>query len=131
MVTRPGGKVLVVEDDDSMRDAIEKLLAAAGFLCTAYASADAMLAQRVDEDLLCVVSDLRLPGMSGLELLGALRDRHVTAPFILITAHDSASVREAAMSHGAAAYLAKPFRGTALLQSIEAAIAPSTPSSPS
>jgi len=131
MVTRPGGRVLVVEDDDSMRDAIEKLLGAAGFRCAAYTCADAMLAQKVDEDLMCVISDLRLPGMSGLELLAALRERHVTAPFILITAHDSPSVREAAQRGGAAAYLAKPFRGTALLRSLEAAIAPSTPSSAS
>jgi two-component system response regulator FixJ len=122
MVDR-GGMVLVVEDDDSMREAIERLLSAGGFECTAYASADALLAHGVDEDSVCVISDLRLPGMSGLELLTALRERGMSMPFILITAHDAPPLRVAAMRWGAAAYLAKPFRGAALLDAVRASIA--------
>jgi two-component system response regulator FixJ len=116
--------VVVVEDDDSMREAIERLLDAAGFGYTAFSSADALLARGVDKDSVCVISDLRLPGMSGLELLAALHERDLSPPFILITAHDAPGLRETAMRCGAAAYLAKPFRGTALLKAVRAAIAP-------
>jgi len=128
MMVRLGGAVLVVEDDDSMREAIERLLSAAGFRCTAYASADALLARGVDEDSACVISDLRLPGMSGLELLATLRERDISLPFILITAHDAPGLRQKAMSRGAAAYLAKPFRGTTLLEAVRGAIEPRPPS---
>jgi len=114
--------VLVVEDDDSMREALERLLSAAGFGCTSYASADALLAHGVDADSACVISDLRLPGMSGLELLAALRERKLLLPFILITAHDAPGLREKATSSGAAAYLPKPFRGTALLETLRGAM---------
>ena len=128
MVISEGGTVLVVEDDDSMREAIERLLNAAGFGCAAYASADALLAHGVDEDSVCVISDLRLPGMSGLELLEMLRERKSSMPFILITAHDTPGLREKAASCGAAAYLSKPFRGTTLLDAVRAATKATTPS---
>jgi len=118
-----GVTVSVVEDDDSMREAIQRLLNAYGFECDAYASADALLAQGLGEDSVCVISDLRLPGMSGMELLAALRERNPSTPFILITAHDAPGLREKAMRCGAAGYLAKPFRGTALLGAVKAAIA--------
>jgi FixJ family two-component response regulator len=119
-----GGTVLVVDDDDSMREAIERLLNAAGFGCAAYASADALLARGVDQASACVICDLRLPGMSGLALLATLRERGIALPFILITAHDSPGLRQEAMRCGAAAYLAKPFRGTTLLQAVRGAIEP-------
>ena len=114
--------VLVVEDDDSMREAIEQFLNEAGFRCAAYPSADALLARGVGAEAACVISDLRLPGMSGLELLAVLRKRDITLPFILITAHDAPGLRQKALGCGAAAYLAKPFRGTALLEAVRAAI---------
>jgi len=128
MAVGPGGTVLVVEDDDSMREAIERLLDAAGFRCTAYASADALLARGVDEDSACVISDLRLPGMSGLELLETLRELKISLPFILITAHDAPGLREKATACGAAAYLSKPFRGTRLLEAVRAATGSPPPS---
>lgn len=70
-----GPKVVVVEDDESMRRAIERLLDVAGFHIAAYPSAEAVLADRADEAATCVVSDLKLPGMSGLDLLAELRAR--------------------------------------------------------
>ena len=118
----PGGTILVVDDDDSMRKAIERLLNAAGIACNAYASADALLARGVEKDSACVISDLRLPGMSGLELLATLRGRNILLPFILITAHDAPGLRQRAMGCGAAAYLAKPCRGTKLLEAVRRAI---------
>ena len=123
MVVSQAGTILVAEDDDSMREAIEQLLNAAGFECEAFSSATALLKRGVGQESVCVISDLKLPGMSGLELLGVLKERNPSTPFILITAHDAPGLREKAMRNGAAAYLAKPFRGTALLDIINTAIA--------
>jgi two-component system response regulator FixJ len=123
-----GRTVVVIEDDDSMREAIARLLDAAGFRCAAYASAEAYLAVSPGEGTGCVVSDLKLPAMSGLDLLAALRARGGRAPLILITAHDAPGLSEEAARRGAAAYLAKPFAGTALLDAIRAAIEPAIPS---
>jgi len=117
-----GPTVMVVEDDDSMRGALERLLHAAGFQTAAYPTAEAALAGRTDRNAACVVSDLKLPGMSGLDLLAELRVRGTLSPLILITAHDAPGVREEAAQCGAAAYLAKPFCGTALLDVIRAAM---------
>jgi FixJ family two-component response regulator len=127
-MTSARAKVLVVEDDDSMRDAIDHLLNLAGLRCAAYASADALLQEGVDKESVCVVSDLRLPGMSGLELLCALRERNVLLPFILITAHDAPELRQKAIGSGVSAYLAKPFSGTALLDAVRRVIEPQPPS---
>jgi len=126
-----GQKVLLVEDDDSMREAIERLLGAADFCCSAYPSAEALLAEGNREGAACVVSDLKLPAMSGIELFDELHARGWELPLILITAHDAPGRREEATAHGAAAYLVKPFRGTALLEVIRNVIAPATaPSGP-
>ena len=119
-----GLKVFVVDDDDSMREAIARLLGAAGYSHGSFASAEDFLASDAIEDTACVVSDLRLPGMSGLALLAELRARGVRAPLILITAHDRPGLRDEALRAGAAAYLAKPFPGTVLLDSVKAAISP-------
>jgi len=122
MMVGPGRAVLVVESDDGMRDAIERFLNEAGFACTAYSSADALLARGVDQDSACVISDLRLPGMPGLELLATLRERDISLPFILIARHDAPGQRQKAMSCGAAAYLTKPFRGAMLLEAVRVAL---------
>jgi len=118
----PGRNVLVVEDDDSVREAIERLLKTADFACSAYATAEALLEAGTAPGADCVISDLKLPAMSGLELLAELRARGASAPLILITAHDTPELRERAARQGASAYLAKPFRGTVLLAAVEAAI---------
>jgi FixJ family two-component response regulator len=111
--------VLVVEDDDSMREAIERLLQAAGFGTSTFGSAEALLAEHDAAGAVCVISDLKLPAMSGLELLRELRTRVGWPPVIMITAHDSAAVRSEAERSGAAAYLSKPFQGSALLDAIK------------
>jgi FixJ family two-component response regulator len=115
-------KVLLVEDDESLRGAIERLLGLAGFSPVAYASAEALLAGGVGETANCVVSDLRLPAMSGLELLAELRARGWRAPLVLITAYDEPGLAEEATRRGAAGYLVKPFHGTTLLAAVRAAI---------
>jgi FixJ family two-component response regulator len=119
MATEGPRVVLVVEDDDGMREAIESLLGAAGFDTAAYTSAEAMLAGGSGAGSLCVISDLNLPTMSGLDLLTELRKRGATTPVIVITGFDTAATREEAASRGAFAYLAKPFEGSALLAAID------------
>jgi DNA-binding response OmpR family regulator len=112
--------VLVVEDDEGMGEAIESLLNLSGFSTVIYGSAEAMLADHTDEHPLCVISDLHLPAMSGLDLLTELRRRSWHPPVIIITAYDSASTRQEAARLGVAAYLTKPFPSVALLTAINA-----------
>lgn len=116
------GKVLVAEDDDGMREAIETLLEAAGIESATYASAEALLAGGAVEGARCVISDLKLPMMSGLQLLTLLRARGEKPPVIVITAHDEPGVRDEATRLGAVAFLAKPFNGIALLAAIDSAV---------
>jgi FixJ family two-component response regulator len=110
--------VLVVEDDDSMREAIDTLLSLSGYRTLLFGSAEAMLADDAIERPLCVISDLNLPAMSGLDLLIELRRRSWPTPVIIITAFDSPSTRQEAMRRGAVAYMAKPFPSSALLTAI-------------
>jgi two-component system response regulator FixJ len=117
-----GGRVLVIEDDEGMREAIESLLNAAGYATSSYASAEALIAAGTPEDARCIVSDIRLPAMSGLELMTELRARGARLPVILVTAHDSPTLRAEAGLRGAAAYLPKPFARCELLAAIESAL---------
>lgn len=126
METGHAGRVLVAEDDDSMREAIATLLDAAGIECTGYASAEALLAGGAVDAARCVISDIRLPVMSGLELLALLRSRLAAPPVIMITGHDAPNLRQDAQRLGASAYLAKPFEGIALLAAIERAASPAS-----
>jgi FixJ family two-component response regulator len=117
-----GRQVLVVEDDDSMRESIERLLRAAGYESVAYASAEALLMNGAAEGAACVVTDFKLPALSGFDLLDAIRARGCHTPVILVTAHDGPAVRQEAERRGFAAYLTKPFRGAVLLDAIRVAI---------
>jgi FixJ family two-component response regulator len=121
-------RVLVAEDDASMRAAVERLLRAAGFAPVAYESAEALLADDARPPAGCLVSDLRLPGISGLELLAELRARGWQGAMVVITAYDAPGRRELALRSGGAAYLVKPFRGTELLRVITAVATPTGPS---
>ncbi|MDS4030905.1 MAG: response regulator [Candidatus Contendobacter sp.] len=117
-----GQKILIVEDDDSLRPALERLLNAAGWRTVTYASAEALLADAAAGDAACVVCDLKLPAMSGFDLLTAWREQGGRPLVILITAYDAPGLSEEAARRGAAAHLVKPFRGTALLEAIDTAI---------
>jgi FixJ family two-component response regulator len=118
--------ILVIEDDDSMRTSIARMLRAAGMRCSEHKSAEEALADPANEDAACVVSDMKLPGKSGLDLLTELRARNIQSPFILITAHDSPRLREEA-GRRCAAYLTKPLLGTTLLDAVKALIGPVAP----
>ncbi len=112
----------MVEDDDSMRAALDRLLGVAGFDPKVYASAEALLADEADRQAVCTVADLKLPGLSGLDLLARMQARGERAPLVLITAHDMPGQREEAVRRGAALYLVKPFSGTALLEAVNSAL---------
>jgi FixJ family two-component response regulator len=101
-----------------MREAIHTLLSLSGYRTMLFGSAEAVLAEGAIERPLCVVSDLNLPAMSGLDLLIELRRRRWPTPVIIITAFDSPSTRQEAMRRGAAAFMTKPFPSAALLTAI-------------
>ena len=123
MVEHPARGVLVAEDYESMRDAIGRLLNAAGYECIAFATAEALLTHGPGSGAVCVVSDLKMPGMTGFELLSELRRRGGYPPAILMTAHDAPGVQEEALRRGAIGYLVKPFQASELMAAIEDAIA--------
>src|SRR5215207_9284555 len=112
-------KILVAEDDAGLRTALGRLLRAAGHESEGFESGEALLQSGQSESANCVVTDIHLPGMSGLELVDTLRERHRCLPVIFITAFDSPALKDQALKRRGAAYLAKPFEGTALLEAIQ------------
>jgi DNA-binding response OmpR family regulator len=111
-------KVLVVEDDASMRRAIRRLVTAARHDCIAFGTAGAMLQSGEAGSADCIVSDVHLPAMSGLEMVEAVQRVHCQVPIILITAFDRPGLRLETERLGVAAYLVKPFGGPELLEAI-------------
>jgi FixJ family two-component response regulator len=115
--------VILVEDDEGLRAALKRVLRAWGFETKAFASAEDALA---DSDLDwpdCLVVDLNLPAMSGLDLVDRLRQRGVTAPAVMISAQDEARVRDELRRRGIRHFLPKPFLGSALVRTVDAALA--------
>jgi FixJ family two-component response regulator len=114
--------VAVVDDDDLMRTALLGLLKSAGLLAQAFASADEFLKSGHQNDTACLITDIRMPGMSGLELQAHLNADQCRIPTIFITAHGDAKMRMQAMRAGAVEFMAKPFDDEALLESVRAAL---------
>ena len=112
--------IVVVEDDAGMKKAIERLLRAAGFQSVSFASAEELLQTEAADDAACLVLDIHLPGISGLEL-GRLLTSRRARPIIFITAQDEAGLRYEAERLGCV-YFRKPFEGKALLEAIRQAI---------
>ena len=114
--------VAIVDDDDLMRTALQGLLKSAGLLAQSFASAEEFLRSGHQHDTACLISDIRMPGVSGLELQALLNADHFRIPTIFITAHGDAKMRMQAMRAGAMQFLAKPFDDEALLESVRAAM---------
>ena len=114
--------VAIVDDDDLMRTALQGLLKSAGLLAQSFASAEEFLRSGHQHNTACLISDIRMPGMSGLELQAHLNADHCRIPTIFITAHGDAKMRMQAMRAGAVEFLAKPFDDEALLESVRAAL---------
>jgi FixJ family two-component response regulator len=114
--------VFVVDDDLAARSAIENLLRSVGLRVTVFANATEFLEHKRDSAPCCLVLDVRLPGMSGLEFQRELAARKVTIPIIFITGHGDIPMSVEAMKAGAMEFLTKPFRGQVLLDAIHKAI---------
>jgi FixJ family two-component response regulator len=114
--------VAVVDDDDSLCRSLRRLLRTAGFQAVTYHSAEAFLADAKRPDFDCVILDILLPGMSGIELRKQLRTEGWTIPVIFNTAHDEPEIRGRAIESGCAAYLLKTAPGEAILNAIAGAV---------
>jgi FixJ family two-component response regulator len=118
-----GVKVVIVEDDDSSRQAFERMLNAAGFRVESFATAEMLLASEAAASAACLVLDIHLPGMSGIELRHKLGRAGGKQPAVIfITAHDNPAARAQAAALGAAAFLPKPFGGRTLVETVARAV---------
>jgi FixJ family two-component response regulator len=115
--------VAIVDDDELVRGALQGLLKSAGLPALAFASAEAFLESGEQHHSACLIADIRMPGMSGLELQARLNDEKVSIPTIFITAHGDSRMRMQALRAGAVEFLAKPFDDEKLLDSVRAALA--------
>jgi FixJ family two-component response regulator len=123
MATNGNAKlVAIVDDDDWMRTAVQGLLKSAGWPAQAFASAEEFLQSGKQRQTACLIADIRMPGMSGLELQSRLNADRCKIPTIFITAHGDAKMRMQALRAGAVEFLAKPFDDEALLESVRAAL---------
>jgi FixJ family two-component response regulator len=113
--------VAIVDDDDSMRGALQGLLKAAGFSSRAFESAEEFLGSGHQRETACLITDIRMPGMSGLELQARLNADDCRIPTIFITAHGDEEMRFRALRAGAVEFLPKPFDDEVLIESIRAA----------
>ena len=114
--------VFVVDDDTSVRTGLRRLLVSLRHPVRGFASAEQFIAGTDGNMRGCLIMDVRLPGMSGLELQQKIAEQGSMLPIIFITAQDDSATREAALRHGAADYLPKPFSGDRLLASVRRAL---------
>lgn len=118
----PSQVVFVIDDDASMRDAISRLLNAVGLTVQTFASAREFLAGRLPDVPGCAVLDVRLPGLSGLDLQREMVERGIHIPVIFITGHGDIPMSVQAMKAGAVEFLTKPFRDQDLLDAVRSGI---------
>ena len=114
--------VAIVDDDDSVRGTLKELLRAAGFLSQTFESAEDFLGSGHRQDTACLITDIRMPGMSGLELQARLNAERCKIPTIFITAHGDEEMRFQALRAGAVEFLPKPFDDEILIESVRAAL---------
>lgn len=114
--------VFIVDDDESLRRALRNLFRSVGFRVETFASAEAFLESIHQEETSCLVLDLRMPGMNGLELLSHLSGTGSRIPAVILTAHSDDEARQRSLESGAVAFLSKPFSGKALLDAVRTAI---------
>ena len=115
----PDQKIYIIDDDEALRDSLVWLLESSGYRVAAYASAEAFLAAYTAAMTGCLVLDVRMPGMSGLELFEELRARHCTLPVIFITGHGDVPMAVSAVKKGAVDFIEKPFGDRDMLGLIE------------
>src|ERR1700686_2114330 len=114
--------VAIVDDDDLMRGALQGMLKSVGLPSQAFASAEEFLTSGQQHETACLIADIRMPGMSGLELQAKLNAERCRIPTIFITAHGDEKMRMQALRAGAVEFMAKPFDDEILLESVRAAL---------
>lgn len=114
--------VAIVDDDKSVQSALKDLIESEGLSAQCFGSAEEFLESGEQHKAACLIADIRMPGMSGLELQAKLNAEHSRIPIIFITAHGDAKMRIQAMCDGAVEFLTKPFDNGVLLDTVRAAI---------
>jgi FixJ family two-component response regulator len=114
--------IAIVDDDQSVQSALQDLMEADGLSAKCFGSAEQFLESGLHRKAACLIVDIRMPGMSGLELQARLKADRSNTPIIFITAHGDARVRMQAMREGAAEFLIKPFDHQILLKRVRAAL---------
>src|SRR5438552_18984193 len=114
--------VAIVDDDDLMRSALQGLLKSVGLPSQAFASAEEFLTSGQQHQTACLIADIRMPGISGLELQARLNADHCRIPTIFITAHGHTKMLMQALRAGPVEFLPKPFDDEVLLESVRAAL---------
>jgi FixJ family two-component response regulator len=114
--------IAIVDDDESVQSALQDLMEADGLSARSFGSAEEFLESGLQRKAACLIVDIRMPGMSGLELQARLKADRFNTPIIFITAHGDARVRMQAMREGAAEFLVKPFDDQVLLSRVRAAL---------
>ena len=116
------GLIAIVDDDDLVRNAVQGLLKSVGLPARAFASAEEFLLSGQLRQTACLIADIRMPGMSGLELQAKLNAERCRIPTIFITAHGDVKMRMQALRAGAVEFLAKPFDDEVLLENVRVAL---------
>jgi CheY-like chemotaxis protein len=116
------GLIVVIDDDKSVRKSVKMLLRSAGYRVETFESAETYLESGAATETVCLILDIRMPGMGGLELQIRLNDGNARLPIIFITAHDDGSLRQQVIQAGAVEILHKPFAPNALLSTVQAAV---------
>ena len=114
--------VAIVDDDESVQRALQDLIESDGLSALCFGSAEQFLASEVRNKAACLIADIRMPGLSGLELQAKLKAERCRIPVIFITAHGDAEIRIRAMRQGAVEFLSKPFDDAVLLEIVHAAL---------
>jgi FixJ family two-component response regulator len=114
--------IAIVDDDGSVQTALQDLIESEGLSTLCFGSAEQFLDSGAQHKAACLIVDIRMPGMSGLELQTKLKAERCRIPIIFITAHGDAKMQTQAMRDGAVKFLAKPFDNTVLLEAVHAAL---------
>jgi len=117
-----GAMVHIIDDDDALRESLAFLLSTAQIAVRSYASATAFLEQLPNVGLGCVITDVRMPELSGIDLLKRLKERKIDVPVIVITGHGDVPLAVEAMKFGAVDFLEKPFDDELLLAAVQSAL---------
>lgn len=114
--------ISIVDDDDSVRDAVKSLIDSIGYRAEVFASGEAFLNSPYVSQTDCLIADVRMPGMSGLELQDRLKAANSAIPIVFISAHDDGDARARGLRAGAVDFLQKPFSEESLLGAIDACL---------